>query len=511
MLNNAYGGWTPLRNALRKLDLNDTLGVIRAYSAFRTLRTRTPFPIDMEVHSVVYSNEWIILPWEMEVLAREAIIVCNPQLTTSDTARKWNTFSSLVDKLREVDNYISQHLVDDEKILQEITVRLAHRQFKYQTELPSKTSLVRYSRIFGHAAVEPIVKTKIGLSTKQLFTIGAGLWVKYTSQYLGINYPLDELALSGITNADYDKFMLLYSLSTKEMKQRLIAERKLDDTFMYQFHALQSHPLIFTKLNGLLVHICPMPTLLFWRITSGLFYDLIKERGFDQAFGTSFQDYIGQMLEKTFNDSFVKVYPEELDTRPKRADWIIDQPTSFMLIECKTKRMTIGAQITIQDDNELRAQLEVAGEAIVQSYQTLEAYKNGKYRSQQYPYDPTKCPFICVVTLENWRLMGPQLETLREIVKGKLLHLGLDSGLTQQAPFVICSANEMEEFAYLLKTNELAGVVRGYWDDPEMSSWAFISYLYYRYKNELNSYTYVFSDELANVFTIQIDPHTEVL
>lgn len=79
MNNNAYGGWTPLRNALRKLDLHDTLAVIRAYAAFRTLQTATPFPADMEVHRAIYSNEYIILPWEMEVLAREAIIVCSPQ------------------------------------------------------------------------------------------------------------------------------------------------------------------------------------------------------------------------------------------------------------------------------------------------------------------------------------------------------------------------------------------------------------------------------------------------
>src|SRR2546421_12033125 len=107
--------------------------------------------------------------------------------------------------------------------------------------------MVRYSRIFGHTAVEPIVKAKTGLSPKHLFTIGAGLWLKYASQYLGVSYPLDELALPGISQADYDKFMQLYSLSMREMKQRLTAERKLDDTFMYQFHALQSHPLIFTE------------------------------------------------------------------------------------------------------------------------------------------------------------------------------------------------------------------------------------------------------------------------
>src|SRR2546423_14905333 len=103
MPNDVYGGWTPLRNALRKLDLNDTLDVIRAYSAFRTLRTRTPFPTYMEVPPSVYSDRSIIRPWEMEVLAREAIIVCSPQPTTRYTARRWSTFSSLINKLREVD------------------------------------------------------------------------------------------------------------------------------------------------------------------------------------------------------------------------------------------------------------------------------------------------------------------------------------------------------------------------------------------------------------------------
>lgn len=506
MINNAYGGWTPLRNALRKLDLHDTLGVIRAYSAFRTIDVSRPFPADMEVHPTVYSNQYIILPWEMEALAREAIIVCSSRPGVKHTARKWDTFANLVKKLRDVNEYISQYLVNNEKILQEVTVRLAHLQFKYQAERPSKASLVRYNRIFGYPAVEPIVKAKTGLSPKQLFTIGSVLWFKYASQHFGMNYPLDELTVPGITHADYDKFMQFYSLPMKVMEQRLSAERKLDDTFMYQFHALQSYPLIFTELYKRPAHICPIPTLLFWRITSGLFYDLIQEPGFDQAFGTSFQAYIGDMLEKTFGGTSTAVYPEEPDTRPKRADWIIDQPTSFMLVECKTKRMTIGAKTTIQDDNELQTQIEVIAKAVVQSYQALEAYRNSKYKPQQYPYNPVKHPFVCVVTLENWRLMGPQLEKLREVVRDKLLHAGLDPNLMEQAPFILCTVNEMEVFAYLLKANDLANVVRNYWDDPEKSSWAFISYLNSRYHDELKSYQYVYSDEISNVFTVQITP-----
>jgi hypothetical protein len=148
MMNTVYGGWTPLRNALRKLDLHDTLSVIRAYSAFRGVRVPIPFPADIEVHPAVYSDERLILLWEMEVLAREAIIVCSHQLSTKYTARKWNTFSKLINKLRDVENHISRYSVDDKNILHEVTVRIPHQQFKYQ-EHPSKAGMVRYSRIFG--------------------------------------------------------------------------------------------------------------------------------------------------------------------------------------------------------------------------------------------------------------------------------------------------------------------------------------------------------------------------
>ena len=273
---------------------------------------------------------------------------------------------------------------------------------------------------------------------------------------------------------------------------------------MYQFHALQSYPLIFTEFQGRPGHICPVPTLLFWRITSGLFYDLIKEPGFDQAFGTSFQEYVGDMLKKTLDGTSTAIYSEETDSRFNRSDWIIDQPNAFLLVECKTKRLTIEAKTTILDLIPLQAQLEVLANAVVQSYQALEAYKNSKYKSPLYLYNPAKQPFICVVTLENWRLMGPEIEKLREIVRDKLIRKGLDATLMEQAPFITCAVNEMEEFVYLLQMNDLADMVRKYWDDPERSSWPFSNYLSERYKEEFQAYKYIFADELENVFTIKL-------
>ena len=42
---------------------------------------------------------------------------------------------------------------------------------------------------------------------------------------------------------------------------------------------------------------CPVPTLLFWRLTSGLYFDLIKgDREFGNALGSSFERHVGEIL-----------------------------------------------------------------------------------------------------------------------------------------------------------------------------------------------------------------------
>jgi hypothetical protein len=275
---------------------------------------------------------------------------------------------------------------------------------------------------------------------------------------------------------------------------------------MYQYHSLHAFPIIFTPLNGRPTHICPLPTLLYWRITAGLYYDLCKERGFDQGFGTSFESYIGEVLEKTLAGTPVAVYPEEPDTVPHRCDWVIDQPRDFMLVECKTKRMTMGAKVTLKDDNELFEQLGKLGDAVVQAYQTYMAYSNHEYRNQQYPFDSSKRGFVGVVTLEHWYLLGEQLMMLREIVKDKLTNLGLDPKLIEEVPYIVAAAVEFEKLAYLAKTHDLHDIIRPYWDDPEMSRWEFATYLFNNYLADLKNYKYIFDDERNTIYTVDLRP-----
>jgi hypothetical protein len=507
-----YDAWKPLRNYLNTLDLIDALGVIRAYSVHRALRVAPPMPNDIEVHSWIDKPE-AFLPWELETLAREAVIVCKPNSSPRNTLKKANSMGSAVNKMKAIEEFIAEHHISQKNIMHEVSVRLAHRQFKYQTDRPSNESMVRYSKIFGHPKMVPIVKKKLGLEPKQLFTLGTSMFGNYT-QYIGMFYPLENLSLTSISQADYDQFMSLYSKPLDEIKAMLISptERHLDDQFFYGHHSLYTYPIIFTDINGRPAHVCPLPTLLYWRITSGLYYDLYREKGFDNAFGDAFEEYVGSVFTKTFEGTSIGVYPGEPNTAasPNRCDWVIDQADECLIDECKTKRLTMGAKTSLLDDKELFAQLGLLGDAVTQAYLSLKAYRDEAYQNPVYTLDPEKKAFICVTTLEKWYLMGEQLRMLHEIIKEKVVNAGMPESIIDESPYIVVSVDDAEELAYLAKTHALSELIEPYVKDRLSSGWEYATFLRNTFRDELQNYEYVFGGDLQDAYTVTVDEEQRI-
>jgi hypothetical protein len=506
-MSDVYDSWKPLRNFLSKLDVIDSLGVVRAYSVRNSLKNKPPFPSDIEPH------KWIdkpntFLEWDMETLAREVVICCNHQPNPSNSLKKANDMAKAVNKMREIEDYIAENYISQKNILREVTVRLTHRQFKYRTDRPSIESMVRYSKIFGSEDVAPFLKEKVGIDAKKLFTLGIGMWSHYTHTF-GMYYPLEHLDITDITEKDYEKFMSYFSKSLSELKKLLTdsSERHFDDKFFYGYHSLYSYPIVFTEIDSRPAHVCPVPTLLYWRISSGLYYDLISEKGFDNAFGKSFENYVGSVLETTFSHtSTVKLFSGEKNTgkNPNTCDWIIDQASSCIFLECKTKRLAIDAKTTLLNDDVLFKQLGVLGDAIAQCYLSLTAYVSKKYKSPKYILTKDKSAYIGVVTLEKWFLMGEQLELLDEIVKEKLENAGLDISLIKMYPYVVMSVDDVEELAFLAKSLDVGEVIRSYIDKSKKQGWEFATHLIENYKKERASYRYVFQDDIQNALTAKI-------
>lgn len=499
-----YRAWKPLRNYLKHLDVIDGLGVIRYYSVRRSLPEKPPVPADIELHAWV-DKENSFLPWELEILAREVLIVSDLNSSPTYTLRHAHDMASAMTKLKFVENYVESEYISQENVLYELSVRLAHRQFKYQTERPSTETIVRYSKIFGHPEVAPIVEEVVGLSPRKLYTLGAGAWSIY-NQMLGIHHPLENLNIKEITQENYSCFIHYFSKPLPEIKSLLAAERPFDEKFSYAYNSLYAYPIILTQIDSRPTYICPLPTLLYWRITSGIYYDLVNVRGFDNAFGKAFEEYVGMMYMATTKGTRVNVYPGEPNrpSSPNRADWIIDGSIDTLLVESKTKRLTIGAKTSLLDDSELNKQLGILAAAVCQAYLSLRAYRNNTYPNPIFILPENKKAYVCVTTLERWYLMGDQLDLLDTMVKDKIIGAGLDESVLSDSPYVIIPIDDMEKVAYLSKTHSFEEIFQPYLGDEEWKRWEFGNYLNNHFKNELEAYGYIFANEINDLFTVKV-------
>jgi hypothetical protein len=116
---------------------------------------------------------------------------------------------------------------------------------------------------------------------------------------------------------------------------RLEEEKVAPGLGRFTFNPLLSRPIV--KLpNGLLC--IPVPRLLIYRITQGIYYDLLdahrQPQGnmFSDWFGYAFQQYIGILLRGAFGND--KVYPEVAGV-----DWLVILGDAALVLECRSGRL----------------------------------------------------------------------------------------------------------------------------------------------------------------------------
>jgi hypothetical protein len=124
--------------------------------------------------------------------------------------------------------------------------------------------------------------------------------------------------------------------------------------------------------------VCPLMTLLFWRFTGGLYYELIADPRFANEFGEGFQTYVGEVIERACPDPKKQRIPEQdyaVGKMKKRTvDWIVADEQSALFIECKAKRLSWGAKASLVDLGPLEADIDSMASAVVQVYKTVTDY-----------------------------------------------------------------------------------------------------------------------------------------
>lgn len=476
--------YKPLRNYLRKQKLDQSLLAIHAHIQFQQFHNPLPSYISGEpfgYRSISNFNDLLkfhLFPWELSSLCKE-VILHSQRYGVSHSLLEWHYLSGAVNKLKYLENEIAKLYSTKENVLIEF-FRISHRQFKWQ-RVPTMDTPARYWKIFSYQNLHAIVEKAIGLSLEEIIKIGMGLLGFYQDK-IALFYP-PKIQISDIDQEKLDKFLAHFSIEFEELKKKLKNEQQFNGKFIYIYSSLIAYPIIKKEWIEKKAIICPIPRYLFERITDGIYYEICRIKDFEHPFGGAFQEYIGEVLKSLYKRYSIfeeTKYGKNLRT----VDWAIEDKDANMFIECKTKRLTVGAKAGLFDITELESELGKLSDAVVQVYRTMEDFKKGFYPKMKY--DPKSSLYPVVVTLEEWFIYGDLIvDKLDKIVITKLKKVGLSTNLVKNNPYCIISAETFEKLIYITNKYGIKDTLEEKLKDKEKKYWEMQNYFRYKFPEEI--------------------------
>ena len=226
-------------------------------------------------------------------------------------------------------------------------------------ELPKK---LKGQKCIPDFDFEDSFKQVTGVSVIDFVDVGFVAWYAATEREGFTRKYFDNLRSRGVKLPD-DKIIeaVLRNLAAdpKKMRDIFFRFRNGDKRFrMYDFNPLLMYPIIrpWRKKGEVPKRqdrmISPLPNLVAYRTTTGIFYQMFNEykEDFSRYFGHLFQTYVGEVLKESVTSNSIFSENEIRKTYPKSSgkvpDWVIIEGNKAMLIECKATRFSRAALTT---------------------------------------------------------------------------------------------------------------------------------------------------------------------
>lgn len=475
--------YKPFRNRVHCLSRDDALYVLWAY--VQKLQFRE-FSIPNDIQAAVdfskrnSTRKWFN-EWDIELLVKEIILHAGNLLSARETLRNWNNFASLLNSLKTFEDRVSELYSSTSNVMIELH-RIAHRQFIWQSNSPNAVSLIRYLKIFNDDDIVDLCVQQTGLTVSDLYRCGVAFIGHYFSQPF-IKLPINS-SIPNLPSSSFALFLEFMCRNIKTLRKMLEQEQRYDSAFSYSYSSLRAYPLIDMSFRGIHCIVCPMPTLLFWRMTGGLYYNLVGKGGFSQALGKSFQRYVGDVLKQAFlsgaNIHAEHRYGETKANKKDSVDWIVDEGSHALFLECKSKRISWDAKTALDNIDPIRDDLEVLAVAIVQLYKTILDYFNGKY--ENFPFSSARTVYPIIVTLEDWQFFGGEIQGMLHSKVMELLDKNcLSLSILNEMPYSIWSASDLEVCTQGCDAYGIGPFMDGMLHDDEFKHWLWPSYIKHKF------------------------------
>jgi hypothetical protein len=204
--------------------------------------------------------------WDIEQLAKEAVINAGSVATKQRTLRTWKTLAELVNGLKSLEQDIYRQFGNQGNVQIEM-IRVIHRQIIWQANPPNARSIIRYHKIFNRPGIDTICSEKFGLTVWQIYMCGVACMGFYLGKPALVGSFTSQI--KGFPPEVIEPFLSFVSLPLADLRKVLKAEQQYDEGFAYAYNSLRRYPLIRMNYQGQDAIVCPLMTLLYWKFTGG--------------------------------------------------------------------------------------------------------------------------------------------------------------------------------------------------------------------------------------------------
>lgn len=361
-------------------------------------------------------SKYAAYKWELETLitldlntpkTREPIWAGQPLNVTQFTA-----VAETINLVRAIDEHESQGRIDVTNILLEMH-RISHRQFAWQRGFKRTEDIYRYLYIYGQGECASYFEKTYGVSVLEFFTVAFGLCAYHC--HAPWQLRVRDMNVLKVSQVAIEKSLRLLSddiWAVRRQSTELLAkfEKNLNTKLPanYQPSYLRLKPIIRRALATEDQYIAPLPELIIFRATVGLYYDL-------QSGGTSVTNDANKRFDEYARRS-IKAHCPDFEPAPAQKyyyrknsvetpDILLKQREKIVAVfECKATKLTFEAQYSDSPVESAERGYSQIAKAIFQLWRFFSHVRRGIIDLDVAPNAPA-----IVLTMDAWTQMSGEL------------------------------------------------------------------------------------------------------
>lgn len=467
-----------LRDALSRFD--EEAGFLRSVWAVDALQSK--FGADVTrylrypkgAESLDPGSPFLIHKWELETLVSLFFDTAQNKQRFKDgpvyRSTEYGALGYLVNLLRKIENSESGVRLTPDNVMLEMH-RIAHRQFGWQRKFATGERLYRFAYIYGQGSCADFLSDKYGMPIGDFFHAGFLLYAQAHRWPWTKTQGLKNLGLSKDT---LDRALAVLSLSLPEFR---VSAKALTDQIAstkgiptaYMPSLLRRFPIITAPEFE--TFIAPLPELIFYRMTVGLFYDIASgPQSLLNEANSRFEDYARRLLQgyfPAFNVMAAIPYGPK-KSRTDSPDILVQVNGEIaVVLECKATKLTYLSQYSDEPVSDAQKAYEQIAKGVAQVWRFFAHARRQLF--SEHPVAPDAQGVV--LTLDAWMQMSADLQSDVITIAKRLVETDDTVTEADMRPIIFCPMQELADVAIISNEQQfLATLAKAVL--PEHRGWA---------------------------------------